>query len=440
MQGYTDLPPEFAAEQQGLVRRQRIAEAMIQRGMTPIQSGNPRSAVSWTQGLAQMLNAYQGGKAADEVDKGHAALGQRYQQGLADEVKRVAALRAGTPATSENIVDEQAAGGEGAPATINAPAVPADPRAAVMAAMMSHYAPVREMGKLDYSHMKKGDEPFTLGADQVRYGPNGDVLAVGVQKPEKPAPSFKAGDTRKLVDGETEIVQEYQADGTWKEIGRGPRFARQVAPTVSNVQPAPVTAVTIQDPNDPNGTIVVDGRTGKRIGKGPKLSETGKANQKRQIASQGVGDAIAQARDLLTGKGGQELPTQSGIGAGVDYAASIFGITPKGAKSADRLKVVGGSLVQKVPRFEGPQSDKDVSYYKEVAGRIGDPTVPIDRRLAALEEVENIWGQFESGKKYGFFQTTGPGGAVPAQGSGGLTPAEQAELDALRKKHGRPAR
>ena len=49
-----------------------------------------------------------------------------------------------------------------------------------------------------------------------------------------------------------------------------------------------VTPVTIQDPNDPNSTIIIDGRTNKVLGKGPKLTEVGKANIKRQIASEGI--------------------------------------------------------------------------------------------------------------------------------------------------------
>lgn len=38
---------------------------------------------------------------------------------------------------------------------------------------------------------------------------------------------------------------------------------------------APVTPVTIQDPQNPNNTVIVDGRTGKVIGAGPKLTQTG---------------------------------------------------------------------------------------------------------------------------------------------------------------------
>lgn len=43
---------------------------------------------------------------------------------------------------------------------------------------------------------------------------------------------------------------------------------------------APVTPVTIQDPKDPNATIVIDGRTRQVLGAGPKLSQVGSVQQK----------------------------------------------------------------------------------------------------------------------------------------------------------------
>ena len=43
---------------------------------------------------------------------------------------------------------------------------------------------------------------------------------------------------------------------------------------------APVTPVTIQDPNNPNATIVIDGRTRQVLGAGPKMSQAGATQQK----------------------------------------------------------------------------------------------------------------------------------------------------------------
>lgn len=430
MQGYgtfdPNIPPELAAEQQRIARQQAIADAMVKRGMASLPTN--QGPISWTQGIAKLLQAKQGRSDIEAVEASQAQLGQRYNQMLGDEVSRIQKIRQGTP-TTETIVDEQANDGEGAPAQIVTPAR-GDPRAAVQAAMESRILPpsMKQFAVAEYAHMKKGDEPYTLKPGDARFGPDGKLINFSPEKTpiEK---AFKQGDIRKFLDGGQEVTQEYQADGTWKEMARGSRKEGGSSVTVS----APVTPVTVQDPNDPNKTIVVDGRSGRKIGDGPKLSETGKSNAKRQIAAQGTQEAIDRARALLTGAGGQELPTSSGIGAAVDTAASIFGMTPAGAKTADQLKVAGGALVSKVPRFEGPQSDKDVAHYKEVAGRIGDPTMPIARRLAALEEVERIWGEFEAGKKYGFFQVSGPGGA-PKQGTPTLP--DQPPPGAVRRRGG----
>jgi len=42
-------------------------------------------------------------------------------------------------------------------------------------------------------------------------------------------PQMAPGRTRSIQMGTEEVTQELQADGTWKEIGRGPKFAKQVS-------------------------------------------------------------------------------------------------------------------------------------------------------------------------------------------------------------------
>ena len=49
-----------------------------------------------------------------------------------------------------------------------------------------------------------------------------------------------------------------------------------------------------------------------------------------------------------------------------------------------------------MPRMEGPQSDKDVEMYKEMAGNIGDPTKTRAERLAALQTIERINNKYEA--------------------------------------------
>lgn len=148
-----NLPSDISTDAQSIENQRRIAEAMLQRSMQPLPAQH--APYHWTQGLAQLFGAYTGRRGMEDASKAQGALGQRYQQGLADEVERISTMRQGReaiPAPAEDL--------GGGPA---APAQAADPRAAVRAAMYSQYAPVREEGKLEYSHMKKADEPQNLG-------------------------------------------------------------------------------------------------------------------------------------------------------------------------------------------------------------------------------------------------------------------------------------
>jgi hypothetical protein len=67
------------------------------------------------------------------------------------------------------------------------------------------------------------------------------------------------------------------------------------------------------------------------------------------------------------------VPSSTGsyIGAGLDTAAAAFG------KST-----------------EGAQSDKDVAMYRQMAGTIGDPTIPRDTKLAAIQTIREIQNKY----------------------------------------------
>jgi hypothetical protein len=202
---------------------------------------------------------------------------------------------------------------------------------------------------------------------------------------------------------------------------------KQINPVV-NVS-APVTPVTIQDPNNPNATIVIDGRTRQVLGAGPKLTETGRGIQKQMTASQGMGKDLQMAEDLLMGnvrdsegnvtKG--NAPTSSLIGKGTDFLGSVVGYAPSGAAEAKSLEVVGGRLVQKVPRFEGPQSDKDVSLYKSMAADVANAGLPLETRLASLRTMREIYQGYEDGSRGKIIQSALSGQQAPKQ-SGMVVP------------------
>lgn len=122
--------------------------------------------------------------------------------------------------------------------------------------------------------------------------------------------------------------------------------------------------------------------------------ESGQAKAKRAMNMAGLGDTIDQARALLSGSSGKALPTGSGMGSAYDTVAGVFGKSPEGAAEADSLRALGGALTSKMPRMEGPQSDRDTQLYKEMAGVVGNANIPRDRRLAALKTVEDLWGKY----------------------------------------------
>lgn len=125
--------------------------------------------------------------------------------------------------------------------------------------------------------------------------------------------------------------------------------------------------------------------------------DTASQGVKKTGAMEGLAGTIDTAQTLLEGRGpGQKgLPTSSSIGSAYDAAAGWFGASPDGAAEAQKLKVLGGALTSKMPRMEGPQSDKDTQAYREMAGMVGDETIPIARRLAALDEVKNLWAKYD---------------------------------------------
>jgi hypothetical protein len=80
----------------------------------------------------------------------------------------------------------------------------------------------------------------------------------------------------------------------------------------------------------------------------------------------------------------------SGIGNIMGGVANFVGYESKQNAADAELKVMADKLLKAVPRFSGPQSDKDVQSYKEAAGSIGDASLPMNVRLAALTTIKNL--------------------------------------------------
>ena len=82
--------------------------------------------------------------------------------------------------------------------------------------------------------------------------------------------------------------------------------------------------------------------------------------------------------------------TGSGVGAVVDAAGRVVGVSSKAAEAAAKLKTLSGWLVSNVPRMEGPQSNVDVQNYQKMAGDIGNDRLTIEERMASLSALKQL--------------------------------------------------
>lgn len=105
---------------------------------------------------------------------------------------------------------------------------------------------------------------------------------------------------------------------------------------------------------------------------------------KKQIAARSAIDILNEAEPLL------KTATGSFAGAGVDMAGRVVGYGTKGAQDTAKLKALEGALMMAQPRMEGPQSNLDVQLYRQMAGQIGDPTVPASIKQAAAKQVRRL--------------------------------------------------
>ncbi len=126
-------------------------------------------------------------------------------------------------------------------------------------------------------------------------------------------------------------------------------------------------------------------------------------------AAASTGAKVKDAQDALATIGMAEKlidkATGSGIGSAIDSTAAFFGKSTEGAQAAAQLKALEGDLVSKMPKMSGPQSDKDVLLYKQMAGQIGDPSIPQETKKAALATIKEMQKRYAGVEPTGSWET-----------------------------------
>jgi inosine/xanthosine triphosphate pyrophosphatase family protein len=145
---------------------------------------------------------------------------------------------------------------------------------------------------------------------------------------------------------------------------------------------------------DAAGNITQFNKFGEVVGKvnaagKPSATFEKAANVKSEL-QKNLGTTITELKDAIKPGGLLEESTASGAGKVLDAAGNFVGYATKGSIAAASLAPIADMALKMVPRFEGPQSDKDTASYKEAAGQLANSALPVATRKAAAKTIIRI--------------------------------------------------
>lgn len=153
------------------------------------------------------------------------------------------------------------------------------------------------------------------------------------------------------------------------------------------------------------------------VGLPPATAFAEKTAEDKAKVNRDLETAIRNLEQVVKPGGLLEKSTGSGAGRIYDASAAFFGKGTEGAIAGAQLAPIADMVLKMVPRFEGPQSNKDVDSYLAAAGKLADTGLPNDVRQGAAKIILKLMkerkGQFEiKGQEGG-----GGGGASPSTNS-----------------------
>jgi hypothetical protein len=279
---------------------------------------------------------------------------------------------------------------------------------------------MREQGKALLPTLPTPEKPMVVGGNLV--SPTGQVLFTS---PEKPRAS-------QLLTPEEEAQKTRIA------------LASRPPPQPREAKDDPRAVVAFRE-TDAAGNVTLLNKFGQVITptapvKGKPSATFEKTTAQRKQLGLDLDRAITELTDA-TKKGGLiDQSTGSGAGRLVDIGAGFVGQATPGAIAGGKLAPIADLVLKMVPRFEGPQSDKDTTSYKEAAGQLANTALPNAIRKQAGLEILRLMkerkGQFVSAEMAA--EGTEAASAAPA-GGGNFPAPPAAAIDALRRGQGTDA-
>ena len=150
----------------------------------------------------------------------------------------------------------------------------------------------------------------------------------------------------------------------------------------------PVTPVTIADPKDPSATVVIDARTRQVIGKGPKPTETGKADQRRarelpqaKMRIESMTQNLDRLENAMT-----ELHSDPGLW---NITGTVFGRTPNITNTATGAQAQLNSVKAQI-FVSALQAMREASKTGGAVGNVSDREGDkLENTMAALDQAQS---------------------------------------------------
>jgi hypothetical protein len=431
------LTPEQLLQQQQILRQQKMAEMLMQKPTPQGQMiGNRYVAPSFTQNLASLANTYVGQRGIEKADQAQIDLAKaiRGQESvaLADYMSELQ----GKPATQKQTEMAgpygQAGDGANVPmpvATRDIAAIPANPMLANMNALQNPNSPAflrqfvmseivkkPKWEKAEYTDEKTG---------KTRQG------VIDVNSPN-PISTFIVGGTKPEMDAYQRATLSMRgAELADKGIGGFGGYSAPTGAPMGQSANVPMNQPMVQpqggqskvNPYAPSSLPVYEPDPSLSPAQNRELAaEFSKANKKLAENAKNSFDLLkSTAETLRTGN------PSSGRGENIITGArEFFGGGGETSKADAILTIYGTKLTQQVPRFEGPQSDKDTALYQAAAGDIGNPNKPIATRLAAVETMIGLNKKYYPKGDWESIDT-----AMPNTGKVSLGPAKEVDFGSL---------
>jgi len=381
-----NMAEQILPEMQDISRQRDLAKLLLQKGMADNLQGQMVSGryvgASPIQGIANIYSAYKGGKMLKEADQKQIELANMLRTVGAQESQDVLSTMRGRQAVPEvipqgqTLLDDQGMATMGAQRGVAgvapdlesayAKAIGArSPQGQALAPLLAKQL-MREpkFEKIEQYDPKTGNTMVGM-IDVNSPNPESTYRPVGVSKP-----AMSAKDVAELRDKGINIGGGGMPTGGMPMASGG-----QPTKVTGDARYIPTNLPTYEyDPTLPPATNrELQGKFAQDLQKSVKN------------AKDAFGSIKAVSEILRTNEPSSGLAENIMTGT-----REIFGGGGKQSQADSKLKVLGQKLVQQVPRFEGPQSDKDVASYQAAAGDIGNANKPIGARLAALQVLVDL--------------------------------------------------